>query len=100
MSTNDALPIPDAAKEDPKSLELIRIWIANGDQEVILRPDVWEDPAHWGIMLCDLMRHLSRAYEESHGYNPVKTYARIKEMLDLEYASPSDDPRGGLVDGA
>ncbi|QQS08913.1 MAG: DUF5076 domain-containing protein [Phycisphaerales bacterium] len=42
MSTNDALPIPDAAKEDPKSLELIRIWIAKGDQEVILRPDVWE----------------------------------------------------------
>jgi Domain of unknown function (DUF5076) len=48
MADRDQLLIPDAAKTDPKSFELLRVWIANKGQQVSLRAGVWKDPAPWG----------------------------------------------------
>ena len=46
----DELQVPPAARKDRDAVELARIWIAEGNQHVTLRPEVWEDPANWGIM--------------------------------------------------
>jgi Domain of unknown function (DUF5076) len=43
------LLIPPAAEEDPKAIEVARIWIANGGQHVSLNPLVWKDPQACGF---------------------------------------------------
>ena len=97
MSVNDELLIPDAANNDPKSFELIRIWIADKGQHVSLRT-VWNDPAAWGMMLADLARHVANAYQQDEGRDAGETLLRIKAGFDAEFESPTDTPKGKLKD--
>src|ERR1051325_10216824 len=97
MSERDELIIPEGAKEDPNSFELIRIWIANKGQHVALR-NVWKDPAAWGLMLCDLARHVANAYQQEEGRDPGETLLRIKAGFDAEFVSPTDKVKGKLED--
>ena len=94
MSKDDQLDIPDAALQDPKSFELLRVWIANKGQHVSLRTAVWNDPCAYGIMLCDLMKHITNAYHQNEGRDWLETFQRIKAGLDAELASPTDRPTG------
>ena len=56
------LPVPIEVQQDPKSVEIIRVWIANGDQHFSIATDVWESPEAWGILLVDLANHISHSY--------------------------------------
>ena len=94
MAERNDLPIPEAAKNDPKSFELLRVWVANKSQHVSLRVGIWDDPAAWGIMLADLARHVVNAYNQDAARDPVETLQRIKAALDVELASPTDNPIG------
>jgi hypothetical protein len=94
MAESDQLIIPDAAKRDRKSFEVIRVWLANNGLHVSLRTAVWEDPFAYGVMLCDLMQHIANAYHQNEGRDWVKTLQRIKEGLEAELASPTDRPTG------
>lgn len=94
MAESDQLDIPDPAKRDQKSFELLRIWVANKGQHVSLRTGVWKDPAAWGIMLSDLMHHIADAYCQEEGFDPMETLQRIKAGLDAELSSPTDRPSG------
>ncbi|MGO8689705.1 MAG: DUF5076 domain-containing protein [Thermoguttaceae bacterium] len=95
MAEIDQLQIPDAAKDDPKSFELLRVWVANNGQHVALRTAVWTDPAAWGLMLSDLMHHIAISYHQDEGLDRIATLRRIKAGLDAELASPTDHPTGG-----
>ena len=64
MSQKDALPIPAAASKDPRSLEVLRVWIAGGQQHVALAFGMWEDAAAWGLLLADLARHIAEAHAQ------------------------------------
>jgi hypothetical protein len=97
MAESDQLQIPAAVRQDPKSFELLRVWVANKGQHVSLRMGVWEDPAAWGIMLSDLMQHIANSYHPDEGLERTNTLQRIKEGLDAELASPTDHPTGGQV---
>ena len=97
MSDTDRLVIPDAASKDPQSFELLQVWIANKGQHVSLRTGVWKDPSAWGIMLADLARHIANAYEQEEGLNRLKTLQRIRTALNVELASPTDDPSGQIT---
>lgn len=91
------LPIPTAALKDAKARELVRVWAASGKQHLSLATGLWDDPAAWGVMLVDLARHLARAYEQTHGMEPDKTLARIREGIDAEWSEDTDAERtGGL----
>jgi len=59
------LDIPASASTDPNSFEIARIWASNGKQVVTLRPEIWDDPVNWGLMLADFVKHVSSAYEQS-----------------------------------
>lgn len=98
MASTDQLVIPDAAKDDSHSFELLRVWVANKGQHVSLRAGVWNDPAAWGIMLADLARHVANAYQQDAGLDHSKTLRRIKNALDVELASPTDEPSGQVTD--
>lgn len=95
MSQRDQLLIPDGAKQDPRSFELLRVWVANNGQHVSLRVGVWKDPANWGIMLADLVRHIVNSYEQDEALDRLKVLQRIKAALDGEMAAPTDQPRSG-----
>ena len=96
MSQFNELPIPDPAKEDPKSFEILRVWMTKTGQYVILKPGVTKDPAGWGLVLADVMRHLANAYEQVEGRDRSRTFERIRAGLDAELSSPKDQPRGVL----
>jgi Domain of unknown function (DUF5076) len=96
MAVSDQLLIPDAAKKDPQSVELLRIWMASGGQHVSLRVGVWSDPAGWGIMLADLAKHVANSYQEDEGLDRLSTLRRIKAAMDAELASQTDEPSGRI----
>jgi len=92
MAQNDQLLIPEAAKRDPQSLELLRVWVADNNQHVSLRVGVWNDPAAWGLMLADLARHIVNTYEQDVALDRLQTLQRIKAAFDAELESPTDTP--------
>jgi len=94
MSDSDQLTIPEAAKNDEGSFELLRVWVANKAQHVSLRTAVWKDPAAWGIMLADLAKHVANSYQQEAGLDRARTLQRIKAAIDAELGSPTDEPSG------
>lgn len=95
MSVQDQLQVPPEVHRDPKSFELLRVWIAHKDQHVSLRTAAWEDPAAYGIMLCDLMKHIANAYSQNEGWKWQDAFNRIRAGLNAELDSPTDTPTGG-----
>lgn len=95
MADNE-LTIPEAARRDPRSVELLRVWLVGGRQHVSLRVGVWDDPAGWGIMLADLARHVANAYQQQMGLDRTKTLERVKAGWEAEFSSPSDEPTGQI----
>ncbi len=95
--TPGALLVPPIAQRDPKAIELARIWAAEGGQHVSLRPDAWEDPAAWGILLVDLAKHVANALHEQSGRDRADTLQRIRAGFDAEWDHATDEPKGGFV---
>jgi len=83
------LPIPDAVKDASRSMEMARVWLADGEQCVVLSPNLWKDPASWGLMLVDLARHAANAYE-AQGHDREKALDRIYEGFQAEWTHPTD----------
>lgn len=85
------LPIPPAAHEDAKSMEMIRGWVINGKLTIALSPLVWKDtPEVWGQFLADAAGHVADAIAMELGQDREILYAKIRDRLvqDLE-----DSPR-------
>jgi hypothetical protein len=85
------MPVPQSVKDDPKAREILRAWIAHKRLHLTFSPTTWDDPAEWGILIVDLMRHLARAYEAENLGKSDNVFARIRAGLDAELASPTDE---------
>lgn len=85
------LPLPPTIADAEKAMEMARIWIVDGDQHVVLSPNLWKDPAAWGLMLADLARHVAAAYA-AKGQDRGAVLGRIREALDAEWTAPTDKP--------
>jgi len=96
-SHRNALPIPDKARNDPKGVEIARIWATGGKQVVVLRADAWENPAAWGLMLVDFAKHVANAYAELGKGDRENILQQIKMGFDMEWNSPTDEPIGGMA---
>ena len=97
MSQKDALPIPAAASRDPRSLEVLRVWIANGEQHVALAFGMWEDPAAWGLLLADLARHIAEAHaQHDKEIDPEDFLERLRGGMEAELDGPTDDIDGSV----
>ena len=97
MSAKDQLPIPDAARKDPRSLEVARVWVANEAQHASLNVGAWKDPFAWGILLADLAGHVANAYAQADGLDKEETLRRIRRGFDAELNSPTDTPKGSII---
>ncbi len=97
MSEKHALAVPPAAKRDPKSFEILRVWVADQDQHVSLSATAWEDPFAWGIVLADLARHIVNATKlNDHTINEAAFLQRILDGFDAEMETPTDEVDGQL----
>jgi len=86
------LPFPSTAANDPKAIEIARMWVAHGEQHVAIRVGVWKKPEAWGIVLADLAKHLASAYEQHVGLNRDATLEQIKAKFEAEMDSLTNDP--------
>jgi hypothetical protein len=84
MSLPNELLIPEQARTDKKSLEIIRVWIANESQHFTLRIGLWEDPAAWGLLLADLAKNIAKSYEQDAALELEATLNRIRLAFNVE----------------
>ena len=90
-SDSRALPTPPIAQERADAVELLRVWAApNGPAQVSLSTK-WADPGAWGLLLVDIARHASLAYQRD-GRDPNEVLARIRLLFDAEWEAPTDKP--------
>ena len=89
-TVSNQLLIPEAAKNDAHSIEIIRVWIAGNDQHFTLRVGLWEDPAAWGLLLADLTRNIVNSYEQDSGHNFAAALQRIKLAYNTELDNRTD----------
>ena len=88
--THSLVPPPGGAEAD-RAFEVIRVWVVDDHQEFSIRPRVWKDPAAWGLLLADLMRHVAQAIEQGEGKDIEAVLERIKEGFDAEMTNPTND---------
>ena len=92
MPTQQELAIPTAAAQDPKSFELLRVWVAHESQQVTLRPGIWPDPSAWGVMLADLARNIVTIHSEADPDLDSEAFlAALLEGFDNEIESVLDE---------
>ncbi len=91
MALKNELQIPEAARSDAKSFELLRAWIADSDLHVSLQLGGWEEPSPWGVVLADLARHVANFYVEKMGMDREEVKAILLEEFTEELSGGSDE---------
>jgi Domain of unknown function (DUF5076) len=73
--------------------EILRVWGgANLPQQYALNT-TWDDPGALGLLLVDIARHAAKAYGTDGRVTEQAALSRIKQMLDAEWDSPTDEPK-------
>ena len=92
------LPVPPDAKSDKEALEVFRGWIVGGKLQCSLAPWVWKDtPEVWGMLVADVVHHLSRALEHETGMSRGQIFRIITKKLNEELQDPSSDHPGDFL---
>jgi hypothetical protein len=97
------LVIPPAALRDERSVEMLRLWIAERGLHCALNIGHWgpssgiEEDVAWGKVLADAIRHIANALHESQGIDPEETVRRIFKALEGELIAPTAPHRGRFV---
>jgi hypothetical protein len=89
-----SLVVPPKVLTGKTSAEAVRVWIVDGALQVTLAPELFEHAGMWGILLVDIARHVSNAIHGTRGISPDQILAEIRETLDSEWESPTDDHPG------
>lgn len=90
------LPAPPDAAGDAESVELLRAWIIRETLQCSLQADAFADPATWGTVLADMIRHVASAWEQQEGVPAAQTRQRILDALAEEMgSSPGEEEAAG-----
>jgi Domain of unknown function (DUF5076) len=84
------LEVPPIANSNPQATEVLRVWAAPGLPQQLTLRITWKDSGAWGLLLADVARHAAKAYA-NEGYNAADVLARIRQLLDAEFSSPTDN---------
>lgn len=87
----NSLAVPPVANDNPAAVEVLRVWAAPGEQQQVTLRTTWKDAGAWGLLLVDVARHAARAYE-TEGRDPAEALARIHELWNAEWSTPTDEP--------
>ena len=70
-----------------------------GNLEVSIDPNFGADsPGKWGIVLCDILKHLAICMEKSHGMSRNVVLKEITDIFQAEWDNPTDFPEGEIHD--
>lgn len=96
FGARNELEIPEKARKDKGSAELLRVWVTppDGAIHVVIKTDVWSDPAAYGIVLADLARHIANGFHQTQGMNISEALNRVAEGFSAEINSPTEKPIG------
>ncbi len=83
------LPIPPAVESSKKAMEIIRVWIVDGHQEIVLSSNLWNDPGAWGLLLVDIARHVSIIYQ-SQSMDKNRVLKLIRAAFEAEWENPTE----------
>lgn len=86
----NSLPLPPIANDNVSATEVLRVWAAPGTPQQLIMQTTWSDPGAWGLLLVDIARHASKAYE-ADGRDPIEVLKRIHECWNAEWNEPTDD---------
>ncbi len=86
------LPTPPDAVQDPDATEVLRVWVVGESLQCSLRSDTFSDPAVWGLLLADVVRHVTEALREHEGLDPSDAARIIRAAFEADMDSPADTP--------
>lgn len=95
---------PDAVASDPNAVEIASIWIANGGLHCSLKIGMYEDLGNiderkaWGIMLSDIVGHISDGLSQAYSYDRSESVKLILEAMLGEIDIPTSELRGFFAD--
>jgi hypothetical protein len=84
------LGVPPDPLNDAKAFELVRVWSSRDSQYYVLNVAPYPDPAVWGILALDLIKHAARAYQHHDGRDKEDTYKRILMGFMAEMQDPTE----------
>lgn len=98
----DEVRIPYAARLDPESIEMLRVWIAEHGLHCTIRIGIYEgrgdvEEDAWGTILADAARHVVRALDlQAPGRHP-DALAKIRAKFLEELDDPTSPIRGNFA---
>ena len=98
------LAVPPAAQRDEDAVQMLGAWIAEQGLHCSINIGMWQDsgqdePAAWGILLSDVIRHIAAAAHDRYGFDEAGTIAAIVDSLHAELDDPSSDTQGSFEHG-
>lgn len=95
------LGVPPAAIRDESSINILSAWIAEKSLHCSMRIGIWQsagrdEPASWGILLADVVRHLSNALSEELGSEKQQVIDAILSGLENELIDPTSEITGSF----
>ena len=96
--------IPPAARRDENAIQMASAWIAEQGFHCTLNIGMWqangrEEPDAWGILLADLVRHISNAIQETEGTIAAQTQTSIVQSLLAELQDATSPATGHFSPG-
>lgn len=98
------LVIPPAAQRDENAVQMLSAWIAERGLHCTMNVGMWEseghnEPAAWGVLLADVVRHLANAIQSERGVNAAATVEGIVDSLLEELNNPTSKASGEFHPG-
>jgi hypothetical protein len=98
------LPIPPDVAQDPRHVQMLSAWLANGQLVCGLNIGFWQaqgmdEAACFGVLLADTIRHIADALAQEEGGAPAAIRARVLAAVQDELARPTSDASGGFAGG-
>ncbi len=91
------LPIPNNVAQAPNAFELFSVWYVDDVLYVTVKAGAWKDPAAYGIMIADLIRHIAHTCWKVEGRDKQEALTRILEGFQAGIEFPTDEPAGKLI---
>ena len=98
------LVIPTPVQSDDDAIQMLSAWIAERVLHCTMNVGMWhaegrDEPAAWGILLADVVRHLANAIESERGVAADDVIADIVESLNEELDNRTSKGNGEFHPG-
>ncbi len=84
----EELLLPEEVRDAERAMELARIWVSDNRPTFVVSGNLWDNPATWGLLLVDFMKHVSTAYAEQ-GRDAREVMDEIQDAFIAELNNPT-----------